>query len=74
MSKRSVILTGGKGVGDVSILKIIFNQLKKNDFTHITLTVSHKAEIIQAFFGDGSKWGITIDYSLEEKALSTMDL
>jgi NDP-sugar pyrophosphorylase family protein len=30
------------------------------------------AEIIKAFFGDGSKWGITIDYTLEYKPLSTM--
>ena len=30
------------------------------------------ADIIQAFFGNGSKWGIKIDYSLEEKPLSTM--
>ena len=88
MSKRAVILAGGKGtrlkpytislpkplvpVGDVPILEIIIRQLKKHGFTHITLTVNHMAEIIQAFFGDGSKWGIKIDYSLEKKALSTM--
>jgi NDP-sugar pyrophosphorylase family protein len=30
------------------------------------------AEIIRAFCGDGSKWGTHIDYSLEEKPLSTM--
>lgn len=86
--KRAIILAGGKGtrlkpytislpkplvpVGDVPILEIIIRQLKKYEFTHITLTVNHMAEIIQAFFGDGSKWGIKIDYSLEEKALSTM--
>ncbi len=88
MSKRAIILAGGKGtrlkpytislpkplvpVGDVPILEIIIRQLKKYGFTHITLTVNHMADIIQAFFGDGSKWGLKIDYSLEEKALSTM--
>jgi len=36
------------------------------------MAVNHQAEIIKAFFGDGSKWDIKIDYSLEEKALSTM--
>lgn len=88
MSKRAVILAGGKGtrlrpytvvlpkplmpVGDYSILEVIIRQLVHHGFTHITLTVNHQADIIKAFFGDGSKWGITIDYSLEEKALSTM--
>ena len=47
-------------------------QLKNNGFSHITLAVNHQAEIIQAFFGDGSKWGLKIDYSLEDKPLSTM--
>lgn len=88
MSKRAIILAGGKGtrlkpytislpkplvpVGDTPILEIIIKQLKKYGFTHITLTVNHMADIIQAFFGDGSKWDIKIDYSLEGIALSTM--
>jgi NDP-mannose synthase len=88
MSKRAIILAGGKGtrlrpytvvlpkplmpIGDYPILEVIVRQLKNNRFTHITLAVNHQAELIQAFFGDGSKWGIKIDYSLEEKALSTM--
>jgi len=36
------------------------------------MAVNHQAEIIKAFFGDGSKWGVEIDYSLEKKSLSTM--
>lgn len=88
MSKRAVILAGGKGtrlrpytvvlpkplmpVGEYPILEVIIRQLVHAGFNHITLTVNHQAEIIKAFFGDGSKWNITIDYSLEEKPLSTM--
>lgn len=88
MGKRAIILAGGKGtrlkpytislpkplvpIGDKPILEIILCQLKKHGFDHITITVNHMADIIQAFFGDGSKWGIKIDYSLEGKALSTM--
>jgi len=86
--KRAVILAGGKGtrlrpytvvlpkplmpIGDYPILEVIIRQLKGYGFTHITMAVNHQAEIIKAFFGDGSKWNIKIDYSLEEKALSTM--
>lgn len=88
MSKRAIILAGGKGtrlkpytislpkslvpIGDVPILEIIIQQLKKFGFDHITITINHFAEMIQAFFCDGKKWDIKIDYSLEEKPLSTM--
>jgi NDP-mannose synthase len=88
MSKRAIILAGGKGtrlkpytvaipkplvpVGDKPILEIIILQLKKHGFNHITITVNHMAEIIKAFFGDGTKWDIRIDYTSESKALSTM--
>ena len=88
MSKRAIILAGGKGtrlrpytmtlpkplvpLGDRPILEIIILQLKKHGFNHITITVNHMADIIKAFFGDGSKWDITIDYTLEKKPLSTM--
>ncbi len=88
MSRRAVILAGGKGtrlmpftvvlpkplmpVGEYPILEIVVRQLVKNGFNHITMAVNHLSEIIMAFFGDGSKWDIRIDYSLEEKPLSTM--
>jgi NDP-mannose synthase len=88
MSKRAVILAGGKGtrlrpytvvlpkplmpLGEYPILEVILRQLAKSGFTHITMAVNHQAEIIQAFFGSGEKWGVTIDYSLEDKPLSTM--
>ncbi len=88
MSKRAIILAGGKGtrllpytvvlpkplmpIGEFPILEVIVRQLVQNGFDHITLAVNHQAEIIRAFFQDGTKWGVKIDYSLEEKPLSTM--
>lgn len=54
------------------ILEIIINQLKQCGFTNITLTVNHMANIIEAFFGNGDRWNININYSLEKKSLSTM--
>jgi NDP-sugar pyrophosphorylase family protein len=88
MSKRAVILAGGKGtrlqpytvvlpkplmpIGDYPILEVVIRQLIKHHFNHITLAVNHQAELIKAFFGDGSKWNINIDYSLEDKTLNTM--
>lgn len=86
--KRAVILAGGKGtrlrpytvvlpkplmpVGEYPILEVIIRQLRHAGFGHITLAVNHQADLFKAFFGDGTKWGIRIDYSLEHMALSTM--
>jgi NDP-sugar pyrophosphorylase family protein len=88
MSKRAVILAGGKGtrlqpytvtlpkplvpLDGTPILEVIIKQLKNAGFDHITLAVNHMSEIIKDFCKDGSKWSIKIDYSLEEKPLSTM--
>jgi NDP-sugar pyrophosphorylase family protein len=57
---------------EMSILEIIIRQLAKYEFNHITITVNHLSQLIMAFIGDGSKWGLKIDYSLEEKPLSTI--
>lgn len=59
-------------IGEYPILEVIIRQLASAGFDHITLAVNHQAEIIKAFFQDGAKWGIKIDYSLEDKPLSTM--
>jgi len=88
MIKHAVILAGGKGsrlrpytivlpkplmpIGDYPILEVIVRQLVVQGFTQITLAVNHQAELIKAFFGDGSKWGISIEYSLEDQPLGTM--
>lgn len=88
MSKRAVILAGGKGtrlrpytvvlpkplmpLGDYPILEVILRQLVHAGFDHITMTVNHQADLIKTFFGTGEKWGIKIDYSLEDKPLYTM--
>lgn len=88
MSRRAVILAGGKGtrlrpytvvlpkplmpVGEYPILEVIVRQLAYRGFRHITMAVNHQADIIKAFFGDGGKWGVSIDYSLEARPLSTI--
>lgn len=85
---RAIILAGGKGtrlrpytvvlpkplmpIGEYPILEVIVRQLVHHGFTHITMAVNYQAKIIQSFFGDGSQWGITIDYSIETRPLGTM--
>jgi NDP-sugar pyrophosphorylase family protein len=85
---RAVILAGGRGtrlhpftitlpkplvpIGDQPILEIVIAQLIAQGFSHITFAVNHQAEIIRAYFGDGGRWNVKIDYSLENKPLGTM--
>lgn len=88
MCERAVILAGGKGtrlrpytvvlpkpmmpLGDYSILEVIIRQLASAGVRHITLAVNHQAELLKSYFGDGSRWNIKIDHSLEQAPLGTM--
>lgn len=88
MLKTAVILAGGKGtrlrpytvaipkplvpIAGKPILEIIIIQLAKQGFKRLIITVNHQADIIMAYFGDGRKWGIKIEYSLEDTPLGTM--
>ena len=57
---------------EMPILEVVIKQLVRHNFTHITLAVNHLANLIISFFGDGSKWNVKIDYSLEDSPLSTI--
>jgi NDP-sugar pyrophosphorylase family protein len=59
-------------IGEYPILEVLIRQLAHHDFKRITLAVNHQAEIIKAFCGDGSRWNVNLDYSLETKPLSTI--
>lgn len=85
--KRAIILAGGKGtrlapyttvfpkplmpLGETPILEIVLRQLAARGFGRATLAVGHLAELMEAFFGDGSKFGIAVDYSREQQPLGT---
>lgn len=58
-------------VGDKPILETIILNFKKYGFTKIILSVSYKSEIIENYFGNGSKFGVTIEYVHEEKRMGT---
>ncbi len=85
---KVIILAGGKGrrlypytvvlpkplmpIGDFPILEVILKQLKDCRLVDVTLAVGHLGNLIQAYFGDGSKWGVKIKYSFEEEPLGTV--
>jgi NDP-mannose synthase len=84
---KAVILAGGKGtrlapystvfpkplmpLGEMPILEVILRQLKAHGFREATLAVGHLAELLRAYFNNGSKLGLTISYSVEQKPLGT---
>jgi NDP-sugar pyrophosphorylase family protein len=84
---RAIILAGGKGVrllpvtevipkplvpvGGMPILEIVLRQLKAHGFQRITLAVGYLADLIKAYFQDGAKWGVQLDYSCEANPLGT---
>ena len=85
---RVIILAGGLGtrlrpytvtlpkplvpLGDRSILDIVLLQLQRCGVKHVTMAVNHLSHLIMAYFGNGERWGINIDYSIEDKPLITI--
>jgi len=58
--------------GKYAILEVIVMQLKKSGFTCVTMAVSHLSHLIETYFGDGSRYGLEINYSHEDQELSTI--
>jgi len=84
---QAIVLAGGKGtrlkpystvipkplmpVGEMPILEIVLRQLKTAGFERVILAIGYLGEMFRAFFQDGARLGLQIDYSLEEKPLGT---
>ena len=84
---KAVIMAGGKGtrlrpVCDLMpkpmtrilgrpLMEHITELLKNNGFTEICVTLAHKPEFITEYFGDGGKFGVSMEYRIEETALGT---
>ncbi|MEV0582120.1 sugar phosphate nucleotidyltransferase [Nonomuraea sp. NPDC050310] len=57
---------------EYAILDIILRQLTAQGFSSATLAVGHLSPLIRAFVGDGSRWGLRVDYTEEVQPLSTI--
>ena len=82
---KTVIMAGGKGTRIASVARDIPKPmipvqgkpvleheiacLREQGFTDIIITVSHLGNIIMDYFGDGSRFGVTIEYYFEQEPL-----
>lgn len=85
---QAIILAGGKGkrfhpyslvlpkplipIKDKPIMEIIIRQLAKFGIMDVTVSTGYLSELIEAYFGDGAKFGVHISYSKEETPLGTI--
>jgi NDP-sugar pyrophosphorylase family protein len=83
-----VILAGGKGTRlapltlvlpkplvplvDGPIIDVLLQQLGRQGFGSATLAVGHMADLITAYCGDGSRYGMSLDYLHEDEPLGTV--
>jgi NDP-mannose synthase len=82
-----VVLAGGTGtrlrpyttvlpkplmpVGEMPVLEILLRRLAAAGFVRINLAVGYLAELIEAYFGDGERFGVELVYWREAHPLGT---
>lgn len=84
---KAIVMAGGKGsrlypysavlpkplmpLGDIPVLELLLRKLRHAGVTEAILAVNHMRQLIEAFFGDGERFGMPISYSLEDQPLGT---
>ncbi len=58
-------------VGNKPILQTIVEKFSEHGYTDIIMCVNYKSHIIQDYFGDGSAFGVNIEYVIEEQRMGT---
>jgi dTDP-glucose pyrophosphorylase/CBS domain-containing protein len=86
-SNVMVIMAGGKGtrlrpqtndvpkpllrVGDKPMVEHILERARAEGFSRFVLAVHYLAEMVEEYFGDGSRWEVEISYLREDSPLGT---
>ena len=89
MGKKVCILSGGLGsrlrpftevipkpllpIGEKAILEIQIEALKKFGFNEIFLCTNYKSAYVENFFGDGSRYGVKLTISKEDKPVKLIE-
>ncbi len=58
-------------IGGKPLLQTIIEGFSNFGFTNITMCLGYKSIVIQEFFQDGSRFGVNIDYVVEDKRMGT---
>lgn len=58
-------------IGESPVLEVIVKNLIQHGFKNFVFCVNYKSEVIKAYFGNGSRWGIHIRYVEEAAWLGT---
>lgn len=84
---KAIIMAGGKGtrlrpICDLMpkpmtellgkpLMEHLTELLKRNGFSELCVTLGHKPECITRHFGEGAKFGVSMQYNIEKKPLGT---
>jgi NDP-mannose synthase len=85
---KAVIQAGGRGtrlapystvlpkalmpIGEGTVVDHQLNQFRDAGVCEVFITVSRFGRLIRSYCGDGSRWGLTIDYIVEDTPLGTI--
>jgi len=59
-------------VGAKPVLEFLLKWLRRNDISQIYVTTGYLGHLIRSVCGDGSQWGLHIDYTSEREPLGTI--
>jgi len=87
LPNAAVIMAGGTGsrlrpltaatpkplltIGGKPLLEIMIERLRSAGFRQIFMTLHYMSHVIREYFGDGTRFGVSIDYHLEESPRGT---
>lgn len=57
---------------ELPIIELLLRQLIGHGVSHVTLATGHMGHLIRSYVGDGSTWGLTVDYWHEDTPLGTI--
>lgn len=84
---QAILLAGGLGtrlqsvvsdrpkpmalIGDKPFMEYVVHELARHGIQDIIFAVGYKGSMVEEYFGDGSRFGVTVSYAYEETLLGT---